>query len=280
MGERKVTILGRTGLFGPRKGKEAEVTKYLYLSLVPEALIASELPPEKFGQYYATGYAYKSKGQALFFEVDPEFRHEFFQIDEALELCVPGPDGHPKDSVYVSTYRVVEHVPPSALGQLYLTTAYGATLGIARSTKPLPPADGLHLYQELAPVTSIVASSLDPQAFYEAITVDPPKLIRFPALCFVELEIGELATDPEGGRLEDLPYKNPYHLREVLVEVAQPGKLIKLAERVQSASFPYRMVKTGSGFYYGQGAELAFYPMPTHSQLREANPLWWRSANQ
>ena len=33
--------------------------KHLYFSLIPEALIASQLPPEKFGQYYATGYGYK-----------------------------------------------------------------------------------------------------------------------------------------------------------------------------------------------------------------------------
>ena len=29
--------------------------QYLYLSLVPEALIASNLSPEEFGNYYATG---------------------------------------------------------------------------------------------------------------------------------------------------------------------------------------------------------------------------------
>ena len=48
--------------------------KHLYFSLIPEALIASQLPPEKFGQYYATGYGYKSKGEALFIELDPTFR--------------------------------------------------------------------------------------------------------------------------------------------------------------------------------------------------------------
>ncbi len=54
------------------------MTIHLYFSLIPEALIASMLPPEQFGQYYATGHKYKSKGQAIFFEVDPSFRHEFF----------------------------------------------------------------------------------------------------------------------------------------------------------------------------------------------------------
>ena len=33
---------------------------HLYLSLIPEALIASMLPPEEFVQYYATGHQYNS----------------------------------------------------------------------------------------------------------------------------------------------------------------------------------------------------------------------------
>lgn len=253
---------------------------YLYLSLVPEALIASQLPPEKFGQYYATGYGYKSKGQAVFFDVDLAFRDDYFDIDQALAHCVAHPDGRPKSSVYVSTYRVLEHVPASALGNLHLTTAYGATLPLTRSEGPLPSGNGLHLYKELAPVNSLVASSQGPREFYEEITVAPTKLVCFPALCFVELDLGELATDPVAGRGVDLPYENIHHLREVLIEVSQPDKATKLVERVQSQAFAYRMVRQGSGFFYGNGQELAFYPMPSHHELREHHPLWWRSANQ
>lgn len=253
---------------------------YLYYSLVPEALIASQLPPEKFGQYYATGHDYKSKGQALFFEVDPTKLGDYFDLQSAFERCVPHPDGRPKNSVYVSTYRVLEHIPTSALGTLYLTTAYGATLGIERSIGSLPSGDGLHLYKELAPVNSLVASSQDPRAFYEGVVISPSKLIRFPGLCFVELNLGELAKDPLGGQAVDLPYGNLHHLREVLSAVADPDKDTKIVERIQSAAFTYRMVKQGSGFYFGNGEELAFYPMPSHHELRENHPLWWRSANQ
>lgn len=254
--------------------------KYLYLSLVPEALIASQLPPEKFGQYYATGYGYKSKGQAVFFSVDLNFRSDSLDIERGLELCREHSDGRPKNSVYISTYRVLEHIPPSALGDLYLTTAYGATLTVQRREGEIPVADGLHLYKELAPVNSLVASSEGPREFYEGITVSPSKLASFPALAFVELDLGELAHDPEKGRTVDLPYENLHHLREVLMAVSKPKKATKLVERVQSAGFVYRMVKEGSGFYYGNGQDLAFYPMPSHSELRSEHPLWWRSANQ
>ncbi len=254
--------------------------KHLYFSLIPEALIASQLSPEQFGQYYATGYGFKSKGQAVFFEVDPTFRHEFFALDEALAKCVEHDDGTPKNSVYVSTYRVLEHIPPSALGTLYLTTDYGATLAVGRAAELPPPCTGLHLYKELTPVDRLVASSQCPSDFYAGITVTPAKYVRFPGLFFVELDLGELATNPDAPAGYDLPYDNVHHLREALHEVSRPGKNTKMVERIPSAEFPYRMVKVGSGFYYGNGEDLAFYPMPSHDEIREHHPLWWRSANR
>jgi len=259
------------------------MTVYLYFSLIPEALIASNLPPEKFGQYYATGSSYKSKGQCLFFEVDIDFRSEYFAIDEAIARCVPTADGTPKHSVYVAVYRVLEHLPVSALGKLYLTTAYGHTLGLVRGEMAAQKDSCLHLYQDLAPVNSLVVSNLDPAGFYASVTSSPTKFIRFPALVFVELELGELSTDPENGQANDLPYPFIHHLREALM-VLKPRtddkpstKDSKMVHRVHSLEFPYRMVK--GGFYLGNGAALAFYPMLTHRQLRDEHNQWWRSAN-
>ena len=42
------------------------MTIHLYFLLIPEALIASMLGPEQFGQYYATGHQSKSKGPVSF----------------------------------------------------------------------------------------------------------------------------------------------------------------------------------------------------------------------
>lgn len=254
--------------------------KHLYFSVIPEALIASQLTPEQFGQYYATGPAYKSKGEALFFELDPAFRHEYFAIDDALEQCHEHDDGTPKNSIYVASYRVLEHIPTSALGTLYLTTSYGATMGLQRSADAPPGGDGVHLYKELAPVNSLVASSQSPEGFAAGITTNPTKHVSFPALCFVELELGELASDPLQGRVVDLPYDGLPHLREALLEVSKPGKTTKLVERIQPPDFPYRAVKQGSGFFCGRGGDLAFYPMPSHDELRDHHALWWRSANR
>ena len=180
---------------------------HLYFSLIPEALIASNLPPEKFGQYYSTGNSYKSKGQSMFFEGDPNFRSEYFDIETARARCVPNAQGRPKHSVYISVYRVLEHLPVGALGKLYLTTAYGHTIGIDQGNEiPRDAEYSLHLYQDLVPANSLVVSNLDPRNFYESVTIHPEKFIRFPGLFFVELELGELARDPENGRVGDLPY--------------------------------------------------------------------------
>jgi hypothetical protein len=253
------------------------MTVHLYFSLIPEALIASMLPPDKFGQYYATGHKFKSKGQSIFFEIDPSFRHPYFDIDTAVARCVPAPDGTPKHSVYVAVYRVLEHIPLSAIGKMYLTTAYGNTLELPRGEALPEPEPGLHLYQDLAPVNSLVVSRQGPAGYYEGVTSKPPKFIRFPGMCFVELDIGALAKDPEKGPADNLPYSFLHHLREALMVLEPVVKESKLVHRVHSLEFPYRMVK--GGFYMGNGPDLTFYPMPSHADLRRDHSVWWRSAN-
>ena len=69
----------------------------------------------------------------MFVELDPTFRDDFFNIEEGLERCKPHKDGRPKKSVYIATYRVLEHVPLSVMGKLYLVTSYGQTLALDRS---------------------------------------------------------------------------------------------------------------------------------------------------
>lgn len=253
------------------------MTVHFYLSLLPEALIVSMLTPEEFGTYYAVGSAKKSRGQAMFFEVDPSFRHPYFKIDDAVARCVPHDDGTPKRSIYVSVYRVLEHMDINALQELYLTTQDGRTLGLKSSTQLPASAEGLHLYQEIVPVTPLVASRLDPLAFYDLIVNTPASLITVPAICFVELRLGELATDPEMGLLEDLPYGNSDHLRQCLTDVKTKYISTKMVDRVHSAVFAYRAVK--NGIFVGNQTNLRYYPMPTPEELRAENYRWWRSAS-
>ena len=97
---------------------------YLYLSLIPEALIASNLSPKEFGAYFATGSLRRNYSQAIFFEVDKSFECDYLPVSKIDELCVPHADGSPHKSVYLSIYRVLEHIPLSAIKNLFVVNSW------------------------------------------------------------------------------------------------------------------------------------------------------------
>lgn len=250
---------------------------HLYLTLIPEALIASMLNPEEFAAYYAMGEHGKSNGQVLFIEIDPEFRSDFFQIDNAIARCVPNADGLPKTSAYIAIYRVLEHVPISAMGDLYFVTRDGRSLRIVKSSTT-NNEEGLHLYYELAPVRPTVVSPLGPSDFTSLLLGQSGSFHGLPAIAFVELKLGELALNPEDGAVDDLPYNNIDHLRRCLIEVRTKEISSKIYDLSGSSSFPYRVVK--NGLFIGNIKEgLAFYEMPSKKELHENHHDWWRSAN-
>lgn len=250
--------------------------QHLYLSLIPQALIASMLTPEEFGSYYAVGTKVHVQGEAIFFEVDPAFRSDDFPFHLMDERCVPKPDGTPKNSVYLSIYRVLSRIPVSALGNLYLVTNDGKTLELRREDYRPQPAARLHLFQEFCPITPMVASSLEPHEFSDFIT-NPTNPIHIPRIVFSELSLGELAEDPEQGSASDLPYSNLDHLRDVLLELKNnQGKPSKLVLKQVKEGVLYRMVQ--GGFYVGDHADFAFYRYPDLAELEDRYRSWWRSA--
>lgn len=254
----------------------AEFAKHLYLSLLPEALIASQLSPEEFGVYYAVGSVKKSRGQAIFFELDPDFRTDELPIEAGLQRCVPHDDDSPKRSVYISVYRALEHISLDAILKMYLVTQDGRVLGIDADICP-KDSTGLHLYQEIAPVHPLVVSTLGPHEFFELIVRNPASLLTLPVVCFAELRLGELADNPEYGSVGDLPYANIDHLRQCLVDLRTKTVNTKMVDRVSPAAFPYRTLKTG--FFVGNIEKLLFFPLPSQEELRAKHYRWWRSAD-
>jgi hypothetical protein len=251
---------------------------HLYLSMIPEALIASMLTPEDFGTYYAVGAKKKARGQAIFFELAPDFRHISFDIEEGIRRCVPHEDGSPKASIYISVYRVLEHIPLDVIQKLYLVTQDGRTLGLDSSPECPEDEGGLHLYQEIAPVHPRVVSTLGPRQFLELIVKTSTSLLSLPAVCFVELRLGELADDPEHGAVRDLPYSNIDHLRQCLVDLRTKAAHAKMVDRIHPASFSYRTVK--NGIYVGNISDerILYFPLPSQEILRTEHYRWWRSA--
>ncbi len=249
--------------------------KYLYLSLLPEALIASNLSPEDFGSYYATGVFRRNCDKAIFFALDPTFKSDYLPVSRFEELCSPHPDGSPHKSVYLSVYRVLEHVPMSAIGNLYVVTSDGKTLELISKPFSPDPTAHMYLYQDLAPCRPRVASILNPQEYTSRIT-SPDRLVNVAKIAFCDLKLGALETDPLHGELGDLPYINEHHLRDCLMQVkSKGGKNNKVVARSMQ-DLNYRTLK--NGFYVGAGDEMLYYPMPSKEELQTKFYNWSRSA--
>lgn len=250
---------------------------YYYLSLIPESLIASMLPPDEFGNYFALGSHKRSRGQAAFFEVDPEAAGDAIDRADAERRCVPHENGAPRKSSYLQIYRVLEAIPTGALVRLHLTTDDGRTLPIESAECPPEEEDRLlHLYQEICPVTPRVVSKLPPRRFCESLTAsDTP--IHVPRLVFAEMKLGDLATNPDSASTGNLPYVNLEHLRDCLRELrnahAKPNKTV-LRQMKQDVLF--RTIR--GGFYAGDADGVRYFPLPELEELETTHYAWWRSA--
>lgn len=248
-----------------------------YLSLIPESLIASMLSPEEFGNYYALGSQKRSRGQAIFFEVDPEKAGDAIDRAEAERRCVPHEDGRPRQSSYLKIYRVLESIPVEALTRLHLTTDDGRTLAL--EPQDCPPDEenrNLHLYQEICPVTPRVVSKLSPRAFCRDLT-NGEGAIQVPRIVFAEMKLEALAEDPDAAETGNLPYANLEHLRDCLKELHNAySKPTKTAFRQMREDVLFRTIR--GGFYVGDAETVRYFPLPSRDELETVHYAWWRSA--
>lgn len=250
---------------------------YLYCMAYPiEALVASMLPPAEFGSYMAIGSKKSSRGKVVFMEVDKDLKSDAFNLDRARHECRPHPDGSPKASVYLSIYRVLEHLPLESVKSLYLTTKDGRTLAIAPQKVAYEAAHlrrgGVFLYQELAPARPQVISSLDPLDFGRLMT-DPKTPIHLPKLLFARMRLGTEAGSIAGQ--SDLPYGNLPHLQNCALEVLSKNKTTKTVERSQDDFF-YSAIM--DGLYLSAASAALYFPFPTEGELKDKYYQWWRSA--
>ncbi|MGC9450233.1 MAG: hypothetical protein ACP5I4_02190 [Oceanipulchritudo sp.] len=249
---------------------------HYYLSLIPESIIASMLSPEDFGNYYALGSHKRSRGQAIFFEIDPAKAGEAIDLADAEARCVPHEDGSPRKSSYLKIYRALESVRTEALRTLYLTTDDGRTLAIEPGEYTPEEDRPLHLYQELCPVTPRVVSKLNPYDFCKRLT-SPNGPIHVPRIAFAEMKLENLARDPEARDVENLPYINLDHLRDCLRELRHTyAKPTKTVIRQMKQDVLYRTIR--GGFYVGDKDSFLYFPMPEKKELESTYYPWWRSA--
>jgi len=250
------------------------MTIYLYLSLIPEALVASHLPPDEYGAYLALGPKKRSHGQAVFFKLaDAYARTKLEAYPGIAELR----DGRLRRSAYLGIHRVLEHTPLDAIESLHLTSNDGKVLTLLPGEYQEDPGPRFHLYQEFCPVTPRVASELEAREFAEAIT-DTTQAVSLPAIAFAELMLERLGDDPEASGVDNLPYGSLEHLRDCLRELrAKPGKSTKLVVRHLEQDVLFRTIRRGF-FVAAQGGAFRFFPMPSKEELDTTHYAWWRSA--
>ena len=247
---------------------------YLYLSLLPESLIASHLSPDEFGSYLATGSEKRARGQAIFFKLKDSYAAE--RIAKAGLGDNLGREEYPRKSAYLSIYRVIEEVPADAIETLYLITGEGRSLSIAPA--PFTPEIGprYHLYQQFSPVTPRIVSQLNPLEFAQHIT-DKTKRISLPGIVFTELKLNRLSDDPEADCVDDLPYQNIPHLRDCIRELRSFNKSTKTVVRYLGGELLFRTIH--GGFFYGApNGKFLYFPMPAIEELESTYYPWWRSA--
>lgn len=248
--------------------------QYLYLSLIPEALILSQLPPEKFGAYLATGPKRQIEGPAVFLEIDPEAELPGFRLEEGRARCVAHPDGSPRCSTYLGVYGVLERVPVEALKRAYLTTPAGITLGLDAQDAPPASKEKYFLYQELGPVYPRVVSTLEPSAFCKFVA-DPTSMVSVPRIAFIDLQLREMAFDVEAPA--ELPYPHLEHIRECLRFLqTHPQRKSKIVNRGLRPDILFSMLR--SGLYVGDAQGTRAFLLPPDEEIERHHQLWWHSA--
>lgn len=253
--------------------------RYLYLSLMPESLVASHLAPGDFGAYLATGSAKRTRGTAIYFKLTDAYAEAHMkELGVAEDLGRPPSKGVQRRSLYLGIYRVLEHTPIEALETLHLATADGRVLTL-NAGEFAPNGAQYHLYQELCPVTPRVVTERNPKDFGAFLT-DGSHGVSVPAIVFADLKLQQLATDPDARNIENLPYPNIDHLRDCLRELkAKPGKKSKTVIRYLNQDVLFRTLE--KGFYVAKAdGGFRYFPMPSHDDLESVYFHWWRSAQR
>lgn len=255
---------------------------HLYQVLSPNnALVASQLDPEQFAKHYTSGSTRFYPGKVVFAEVDIEFRHPFFNIDEGLQALIPHEDGRPKATRFISSYRVLEHIDFDAILKLYLATPEGSTIGLESAPYDKTHQKGyLRIFAEIVPLRMLVLSNSNFVEFGQQIT-SPNYAKGAPKLFYtqIELEIDEFLRDFEERPTlhPPIPGLHPAILRDAILGLRfnpeKPLKGLSLASMFDSLS--YRSLRHGFMFASQQGTK--FFPLPSEQKIKEMNSRFWRS---
>jgi len=255
---------------------------HLYQILAPNpALVASQLDPEAFARHYTAGSVRYYAAIMVFAEIDVNYRHPYFKIDEALASLKPHPDGRPKATRFISTYRILEHIDPKAMQRVILGTPEGYTLELKPAPYDKTHEDGfLRIYAEIAPLRMLVMSRLDFPAFGKFITnPDSPKGAPKQFYTQIDLDIAHFLEEFEERPTmhPPIPDLHPSKLREAIMELREnPDKHTK-GLRLDSHFdiIPFKLVR--HGFMVASQEETRFFPIPSRDEIEANNYRFWKA---
>ena len=135
------------------------------------------------------------------------------------------------------------------------------------------------VYQEITPLTNLVASTLDQRSFGRYITSET-RSKGCPKICFTqyELNVEEFLEKNRNREImhSPIPENNPARLYEYLQELkdnpSKKTKTISLSTTLMAAS--YSLIR--HGFWFAAGTDLLFYPMPSRQEMESRHYDWWR----
>ncbi len=259
--------------------------KYLYVILYPNyALVASMLPPEQFGRHYNLGSSRYFHGQVLFAQVDTDYRNDYFRLDAALADVKPKPDGSPKRTKFIKSYRVLEHIDLEAFKNLYVTSPIGRVLELEQQPYTKEHLPGfIRTFQEICPLSMIVLSYMSPPEFGRFIT-DPDQPKGAPKVFFTQIDfdidkfLADLHEDPF--LASPIPNVHTHKLRDQILELrANPYKKVK-GISLDSALGRISFLQLRTGFWLASKDEFLFYPIPDRPTLEKDHYDWFRSLSQ
>jgi hypothetical protein len=247
-----------------------------YLTVFPsEALISSQLTPQQFGSYMATGSKKGSAERLIFIELEEDFG-DYFDWVYAKERTVAHANGDPKHSVYLSVYRALEHTPIEVMKSLFLTNKDGRTLKLEKKEYTPPQERGFRVYKEMCPTHPVIVSTLAPKEFCQYMT-NPKIKTSVPKLVFADLKVPNLENPDYSGNIGGMYSKKFGHLMECIASVKDSdGKRNKTFDRSLVESFTFQVID--SGVYVGSHESLIAFPMPSLEELKEIDYDWGRSA--
>jgi hypothetical protein len=136
------------------------------------------------------------------------------------------------------------------------------------------------MYQEICPLETLVASNKDQREFGKFITRGN-KSKGAPKICFTQIDfnIDEFFKYNQGREIHgcQIPSVNPYRLKECIellnVHPEKLTKTVSLGSVLRDLSYSFLR----HGFWFVDGEEMLFFPMPSEEDLKDKHLSWWKS---